>query len=99
MSSAESLEKREAVQQPSTPEANSTTGMNRARPRHYHLLWDDELKSLEPIAKMMLVRLDEMIGYWQKLYVLHFGEERTLAESEFHEIFFSALFGTLRALF
>src|SRR5208282_1955689 len=98
MSSAESLEKCDAGQQPSAPDDNSVTGASRPGPRHYHLLWDYELKSLEPIAKIMLDRLEEVVDYWQKLYALHFGEERSLAESEFHEIFFSALSRNIKDL-
>ncbi len=61
------------------------------RPRHYHLLWDDELKALRPYLKLIVERLDEVVAHWYQLYVLHFGDQRTMSESEFREVFHTAL--------
>jgi DNA-binding NtrC family response regulator len=60
-------------------------------PRHFHLLWDGELEQLRPILKRVSERLHEVIGHWYQLYLLHFGEQRTLSEREFHEIFYTSL--------
>ncbi|MGO9450977.1 MAG: sigma-54 interaction domain-containing protein [Candidatus Binataceae bacterium] len=98
MSSAEPVEKREAAQLPSDPPENTAAVGRQAAPRHYHLLWDEELKSLEPIAKIMLDRLEEVVDYWHRLYALHFGDQRSLSESEFHEIFFAALSRNIKDL-
>ncbi len=60
-------------------------------PRHFHLLWDHELEELRPILKLVVDRLDDVVNHWYQLYTLHFGDQRTLAEREFHEIFFTSL--------
>jgi transcriptional regulator with PAS, ATPase and Fis domain len=60
-------------------------------PRHYHLLWDHELEELRPILKRIIDQLDEVVEHWYQLYALHFGDQRTLAEREFREIFYTTL--------
>ena len=60
-------------------------------PRHYHLLWDDELEALRPYLKLILSHLDDVVARWYELYVLHFGDHRTLSEREFRGIFHKAL--------
>jgi transcriptional regulator with PAS, ATPase and Fis domain len=60
-------------------------------PRHYHLLWDEELNALRPILSLVSERLGEVIEHWYQLYVLHFGDKRALSEPEFREFFYSAL--------
>lgn len=59
--------------------------------RHYHLLWDDELEALRPVLTLVLDRLDEVVEHWYRLYILHFGDHRSLSELEFRKIYFSAL--------
>ncbi|HYL57528.1 MAG TPA: sigma 54-interacting transcriptional regulator [Candidatus Acidoferrales bacterium] len=60
-------------------------------PRHYHLLWDEELEALRPYLKRVVERLDDVVAHWYRLYVLHFGDARTLSEPEFGDIFSTAL--------
>ncbi|MGA9723785.1 MAG: hypothetical protein WBQ86_15105 [Candidatus Binatus sp.] len=60
-------------------------------PRHYHLLWDEELEALRPVLRLVLEHLEEVIAYWYQLYVLHFGDKRSLSEPDFREIFYNAL--------
>jgi len=60
-------------------------------PRHFHLLWDDELKQLRPILGLLVERIDEVVKHWYSLYLLHFGDERSLSEREFCDIFHPAL--------
>jgi two-component system response regulator PilR (NtrC family) len=67
-------------------------------PRHYHLLWDEELKALRPVLNLIVERLDEVIDHWHRLYVLHFGDERSLSQPEFRDIFLNALSRNTRAL-
>jgi DNA-binding NtrC family response regulator len=81
--------------QPSTPEPFSP---GTRKPRHYHLLWDEELETLQPYLQIVFERLDEVVSHWYKLYELHFGEERSLSEHEFHDIFHSALASSTRDL-
>jgi two-component system response regulator AtoC len=60
-------------------------------PRHYHLLWDDELDALRPVLRLVLEKLEEVIAHWYQLYVLHFGDTRSLSEPEFRDLFYNAL--------
>ena len=60
-------------------------------PRHYHLLWDEELEALQPVLKMVSERLVEVVEHWYQLYVLHFGDSRSLSEAEFRDLFYDAL--------
>jgi DNA-binding NtrC family response regulator len=60
-------------------------------PRHYHLLWDEELDALRPVLGLVRERLGEVVEHWYKLYVLHFGDQRSLSEAEFHNLFYNAL--------
>ncbi len=73
------------------PRQVSARRVSSAAPRHFHLLWDEELEQLRPILKRLIERLDEVIGHWYQLYILHFGDQRTLAKREFHEIFYTNL--------
>jgi two-component system, NtrC family, response regulator AtoC len=68
------------------------------RPRHYHLLWDEELQALRPILGQVLERLGEVVQHWYQLYTLHFGDERSLSELEFREIFYNTLMRDTQAL-
>ena len=60
-------------------------------PRHYHLLWDEELEALRPVLGLVLEHLQEVIEHWYQLYVLHFGDRRSLSEPEFRDLFYNAL--------
>src|ERR1700757_356323 len=60
-------------------------------PRHYHLLWDEELEALRPILSRVHEHLKEVVEHWYQLYVLHFGDKRALSEPEFREFFYNAL--------
>ena len=59
--------------------------------RHYHLLWEEELEALRPILKLVLDNLSGVVDHWYQLYVVHFGDTRTLSEPEFRDIFYNAL--------
>src|SRR5208337_2286177 len=76
------LETAERGQKPQAPEGG---------PRHYHLLWDEELEALQPILRLVLDHLEEIIQHWYQLYVVHFGDRRSLSEPEFHDIFYNAI--------
>ncbi len=82
------------------PQSEAAAARNRplGPPRHFHLLWDDELEALRPVLELILERLDEVIAHWYQLYVLHFGDQRTLSEREFRDIFQSALEGNTKDL-
>ncbi|MGH7934959.1 MAG: sigma 54-interacting transcriptional regulator [Candidatus Binataceae bacterium] len=67
-------------------------------PRHFHLLWDEELEKLRPFLKLVQERVDEVLTHWYRLYLLHFGDERTLTEPEFRDIFHSALSNSMTHL-
>ena len=67
-------------------------------PRHYHLLWDEELEALRPVLTLVLERLDQVVEHWYQLYVLHFGDSRSMSESEFHSVFHTALSRNTRHL-
>ena len=70
----------------------------RRGPRHFYLLFEDELEALRPLLRMVLERIDEVINYWYQLYVTHFGDDRTLGELEFHDLYRKALAGNTRHL-
>src|SRR5580704_12255204 len=69
-------------------------------PAYFHLLWDYELDSLAPILDSILSRRDQVLAHWHRLYLLHFGDTRSLSDREFMEIFgadLAATIGDLRA--
>jgi DNA-binding NtrC family response regulator len=68
------------------------------RPRHFHLLWEHELEQLRPILSSIVEHLDEVIKHWYSLYLLHFGDDRSLSEREFYDIFHPALTRNTRDL-
>jgi two-component system, NtrC family, response regulator AtoC len=72
------------------PSANSMYACA-GQPRHFHLLWDEDLDDLQEILKAIRDRRSEVVAYWYQLYTLHFGDGRTLSEAEFSRIFESAL--------
>lgn len=53
---------------------------------HCRLLWDHELAELAPIMIALARHHQEMLEHWYQLYMLHFGDERSLAQSEVFEI-------------
>jgi two-component system response regulator AtoC len=57
------------------------------RPRHFHLLWDEDLDELREVLKAIRDRRSEVVTAWYELYRLHFGDERSLPEAEFRRIF------------
>jgi DNA-binding NtrC family response regulator len=56
-------------------------------PRYFNLLWDHELKELEPLLGAVQARREDVLDHWYSLYLLHFGESRSLPRSEFLRIF------------
>ena len=70
---------------------NRQQGAAEGAPRHYHLLWDEELEALRPVLGLVLEHLAEVIDHWYRLYVLHFGDRRSLSEPEFRDLFYNAL--------
>ena len=76
-----------------TPEKNGAKRESAPEggPRHYHLLWDEELEQLRPVLRLVLEHLGEVIDHWYQLYVVHFGDRRSLSEPEFRDLFFNAL--------
>ena len=93
---AEAGHKDTNLNEPAAQRVQPKLDLNRTRhpeggPRHYHLLWDEELEALRPYLKLVVERLDEVIAHWYQLYVLHFGDQRSMSESEFREVFYTAL--------
>ena len=43
------------------------------------------------MLKAILERMDEVIRRWYQLYVIHFGDDRSLSETEFNELYKEAL--------
>ena len=69
-------------------------------PAYFHLLWDHELDSLAGLLDSILSRREQVLAHWHRLYVLHFGDARSLSDREFMEIFgadLAATIGDLRA--
>ncbi|HUN57119.1 MAG TPA: sigma-54 dependent transcriptional regulator [Candidatus Binataceae bacterium] len=61
-------------------------------PRHFHLLWDEDLEEMQGIFAVIRDRRNEVVADWYQLYTLHFGDARTLSEAEFFKIFEPAIF-------
>jgi two-component system, NtrC family, response regulator PilR len=66
--------------------------------RHFYLLFEEELEALRPTLHVVLERMDEVINHWYQLYVIHFGDDRTLGELEFNDLYKNALAGTTKHL-
>ncbi len=60
-------------------------------PRHFHLLWDEDLDEMREIFEAIRDRRAEVVADWYQLYALHFGDARILSEGEFFRIFEPAL--------
>jgi len=101
---AETGHKREPkLNEPDSVRLQAGKDVNRTRPpeggpRHYHLLWDEELEALRPYLKLIVERLNDVIAHWYQLYVIHFGDQRTMPEAEFGEVFHTALSRNTRHL-
>lgn len=95
MSPSETVEKGHpndaSLSEPAAQQDASNVQTPKGGPRHYHLLWDEELEALRPVLRLVLEHLEEVIAYWYQLYVLHFGDARSLSESEFRDLFYNAL--------
>ena len=63
----------------------------RRAPRHFHLLFDEELEALRPMLRVVLERMEEVINHWYELYVVYFGDDRSLGELEFYDLYKKAL--------
>jgi DNA-binding NtrC family response regulator len=70
----------------------------RKHPRYFHLLWDEDLDELAEVLKAIRDRRSEVVDAWYQLYQLHFGDERSLTETEFRQIFEPALLRNQEAL-
>ncbi len=64
---------------------------SRGLPRYFHLLWEEDLEELRPVLQAVRDRASEVVDNWYRLYVLHFGDRRTLSENEFRAIFEPAI--------
>jgi DNA-binding NtrC family response regulator len=62
-----------------------------AGPRHFHLLWDEDLDEMHGIIEAIRDRRAEVVAHWHQLYTLHFGDACSLSEAEFSRIFEPAL--------
>src|SRR6202011_235511 len=65
--------------------------LRRGQPRYFHLLWEEDIDDLRPVLEAIKERRVEVVDRWYHLYVLHFGDSRTLSEPEFRSIFEDAL--------
>jgi len=79
------------VNEPPARDDASAVQPSEGGPRHYHLLWDEELEALRPVLRLVLEHLEEVIAHWYQLYVLHFGDRRSLSELDFRDLFYNAL--------
>ncbi len=77
---------------PKTAIIDSDSPARAGLPRHFHLLWDEDLEEMREIFKAIRDRRSEVVANWYQLYALHFGEARLLSEAEFSRIFEPALF-------
>ncbi|MGO9062362.1 MAG: sigma 54-interacting transcriptional regulator [Candidatus Binataceae bacterium] len=74
--------------------------MNQAgkQPRYFHLLWDEDLDELRAVLERIRDRRGEVLSKWYQIYLLHFGDERSLSQAEFRRIFEPALLRNQDAL-
>ncbi|HEY2399203.1 MAG TPA: sigma-54 factor interaction domain-containing protein, partial [Steroidobacteraceae bacterium] len=61
-------------------------------------MFEEELDLLRPMLQMVVDCIDEVINYWYQLYVIHFGDDRTLGELEFDNLYKAALAGNTKHL-
>src|SRR5579862_9035671 len=81
--------------------SESSAGLpSTSAPAYFHLLWDHELDALANVLDTILSRREQVLAHWHRLYLLHFGDTRSLSDREFMEIFgadLTATLGDLRA--
>ena len=68
------------------------------QPRHFHLLWDEDLDAMAGIFQAIRDRRAEVVRSWYRLYALHFGDARTMSEADFFQVFEPALMRNKSAL-
>jgi DNA-binding NtrC family response regulator len=68
------------------------------QPRYFHLLWDEDLDELREVLECIRDRRDDVLSTWYELYLLHFGDQRSLSEPDFRHIFDPALARNQEAL-
>jgi hypothetical protein len=66
--------------------------MSTGLPRHFHLLWDEDIEEMHGIFEAIRDRRTEVVANWYQIYTVHFGDARSLSEAEFFRIFEPALF-------
>jgi DNA-binding NtrC family response regulator len=71
--------------------SSSDISVKQRGPRHFYLLSEEELERLRALLGRVMERVDEVINYWYRLYVLRFGDDRTLGELEFNDLYKKAL--------
>ena len=71
--------------------ATKRVGSLKSSSRHFHLLSDGDLQVLREVIEAILARRSEVVRHWYELYALHFGDTRSLSESEFMRFFEPAL--------
>ena len=49
------------------------------------------MEALRPVLTLVLEHLEEVIAHWYQLYVIHFGDTRSLSETDFRDVFYNAL--------
>lgn len=64
---------------------NSNHGLQR-EVNYYHLLWGHELADLTPLLDALAAHQGDVLDQWYQLYVLHFGDERSLSQSQFFNV-------------
>ena len=77
-----SAQKRGADKEGLVPGARPACG-----PRYFHLLWDEEVERLRGVLASLRVNSRDIMKAWHELYVLHFGEARTLSERQFADVY------------
>ena len=68
------------------PKSSAAPAAHHNNLSYYHLLWDHELAELAPIMEALARHRQEILEHWYQLYLLHFGDERSLAQNEFFEL-------------
>ncbi|HYA35145.1 MAG TPA: sigma-54 dependent transcriptional regulator [Candidatus Binataceae bacterium] len=68
--------------------------MGENQPHYFHLLWDNELEDLRGILESLKTHKNQVLTNWHRLYVIHFGDARSLTEPEFMELYGSELEST-----
>jgi hypothetical protein len=61
-------------------------------------LWDEDLDDLREVLTAVRDRRAEVVTNWYQLYELHFGDRRTLSETQFRQIFEPPLLRNQEAL-